>query len=69
MRKRTDQLVIGDRVLLVGRHVRTVSEVRESSWLNHRNQPILYVFYAEGSTADWSHGNSGIASSEWEIAP
>jgi hypothetical protein len=66
-RKRTDQLQAGDKVLLVGRHVRTVERVVETQWLNHRNQPILAVLYSEGTTDEWSDGNTGAPGTEWEV--
>lgn len=65
--KRTDQLVKGDKVLLVGRHVRTVESVVETQWLNYSNDPILAVFYREGDTTEWSGGNTGAPETLWEL--
>jgi hypothetical protein len=66
--RRTDELLPGDRLLINGRYIRTVATVRDSGWLNFRDEPIFSVRYAEGDTAEWSGGNSGIASSLWTVA-
>jgi len=66
-RKRTDQLVKGDKVRLVGRYVRTVESVETTPLLNYRGEPILTVFYSEGTTDEWSNGNSGAPGTEWEV--
>jgi len=66
-RKRTDQLVKGDKVLLDGRYVRTVERVVETQWLNYRNEPILAVYYSEGTTDEWSDGNTGGPATEWYV--
>jgi hypothetical protein len=66
---RTDQLQPGVRIQLPGPNVvRTVDRVVPSEWLNARNETIFYVYYREGSTPEWSEGNSGIASTLWTVA-
>lgn len=65
---RTDHLEPGTRVVLPGGLVRTIDRVTESQWLNRSNEPIFYVYYAEGRTPEWSEGNSAIASTEWKVA-
>lgn len=67
MKVRIDALKPGDRVRLPGGLIRTVDHVAESEFRNYRNEPIVYVIYAEGRTPEWSHGNSAIWSSEWEV--
>jgi hypothetical protein len=65
--KHTLELAPGDRLRLPGGVVRTVMDVRDSEWVNYRNQPIFYVLYVEGRTEEWSEGNSGIAATQWEL--
>jgi hypothetical protein len=67
---RTDQLQPGMRVQLPCRGViRTVDRITESDWLNRNDEPIFYVMYREGRTPEWSDGNSGIASTTWQVVP
>lgn len=61
MNKRTDELVLGDLVRLPGGLIRTVDVVKDSGYVNYRNEPIFAVMYCEGRTAEWSEGNSSIA--------
>ena len=68
MFKTTEQLEAGDRVALPSGLTRTVSHLEPSPYLNSRNEPIVYVMYAEGRTAEWSAGNSAIASTRWTLA-
>ena len=65
---KTSELRPGDRVMLPGGLVRTVGEVKVSEYLNYRNEPILYVMYSEGRTAEWSEGNSSIERGLWFLA-
>jgi len=65
--KRTDELVLGDLVRLPGGLIRTVDVIKDSGYVNYRNEPILAVMYCEGRTAEWSEGNSSIARGTWEI--
>lgn len=66
--KRTDELVPGDVVLLPSRVVRTVSQIVPAGYVNSRNEEILTVWYAEGSTPEWSGGNTGAPESRWKVA-
>jgi hypothetical protein len=65
--KRTDQLEPGDRLLVDGRYVRTVAEVRPTGYVNHRGETILAVVYAEGDTSEWSGANSGAPGTMWKV--
>lgn len=67
MTKTTLQLAPGDRVLLVGRHVRTVETVEPGPFVNQWGAPIFNVLWAEGSTSEWSAGNSGAAETVWTV--
>lgn len=62
---RTDELEPGDRLLIEGRHVRTVAAVVPLGYVNRLDEPIFAVRYAEGDMPEWSAGNSGIARSLW----
>lgn len=66
---RTDALKAGD-VVLVGNGLRrTVDHITDSGYLNARNLTIWNVMYVEaGVPGVWSGGNSGIASSLWDMA-
>lgn len=73
--KRTDELVPGDRLRMPRNNngapiIRTVSAIERGPYLNRRNEPIYNVKYAELDVNDgWNgYGNSGIASTEWELA-
>ena len=63
----TWQLVPGMRVELPLGHVRTVERVELTGETNYRNEPLYAVTYAEGSTAEWSGGNSGCARTAWQV--
>jgi hypothetical protein len=66
---RTDELQPGMQVILPAKGVvRTIDRIIDSGWLNDHNQPIFYVYWAEGRTVAWSEGNSGIASTLWTVA-
>ena len=65
---RTDQLHPGMQVILPGNIVREVDRIVESDWLNRDDLPIYYVYWTEGRTPEWSEGNSGIASTLWNVA-
>jgi hypothetical protein len=55
------------RVVLPLGHVRTVSSVRPSGYVNARNVTISTVSYAEGRTSDWSEGNTGASDTLWQV--
>lgn len=65
--KRTDELEVGDVVVLPRGVRRTVSSVTDSGWVNARDETIWTVSYLGGRTADWSAGNTGIGSSVWTV--
>ena len=66
--KRTDELAVGDVLVIEGRHVRTVARVAPNGYVNSRNEPLYNVDYAEGDTAEWCSGNSGAPASLWVLA-
>lgn len=63
----TLELAPGDRVLIDGRLVRTIKQVRPNGYLNHRDEPLYSVEYAEGDTPEWSGGNGAAGDSWWKI--
>lgn len=66
--KEVRNLVDGDRVRVAStRIVRTVREVVNSGFVNARNVPLVNVMYREGSTAEWSGGNSARPTDLWEV--
>ena len=67
--KTTLELQPGDRVVLTRKGVvRTVAKVTPSDYVNRHNEIIYNVHYREGRDRDWSGGNSGLASTTWELA-
>jgi hypothetical protein len=66
--KSLSELLPGDVVKLPKRGVaRTVREVKPTGYLAAGNKRIFAVLYVEGDTPEWSAGNSGIATSVWEL--
>lgn len=66
--KTTLELQPGDRVAIGnGRVVRTVASVAPSGYVNRRNRPLYNVLWREGSTPEWSGGNSGTGDYLWRV--
>lgn len=65
--KQTIDLVPGDKVLLVGRHVRTVARVEPAGYIGMTGRPVHNVHYREGRTPEWSNANSGADTTEWTL--
>jgi len=69
--KTTLDLQPGDVVLIgwpVAKTRRTVARVVPNGYVNHRDEPLYNVLYAEGDTPEWSGGNSSNGSGTWQVA-
>ena len=64
---KTVALKPGMRIDLWLGQVRTVECVTEAGYVNARGVTIWNVTYAEGSTAEWSGGNSGASDTLWRV--
>lgn len=68
IKKTTLELNPGDRVSLGGGQVvRTVALVKDSGYVNRHDRPIYSVLWREGSTPEWSGGNSGTGDYLWTV--
>lgn len=67
VRKRTDELLPGDRVKLPGNVVRTVETVKPVGVQSNAREELQVVIYTEGAADGWGYGNTANPSSLWEI--